>query len=803
VREEQLVVPVAQDEEEQLDPKQEALLRLAVERSWLSAPGDGEDADETDPPEDEFDPEFAESGTPLVLLAAQPGVSLAVAEAARDWHDTCAYGLWLVEDPEPRPGVWLTDIVSGIRRYTAIAPEQLEGLHRWSVILGPVVAIEGVKRTGGTFIALRPDEGDAAAAVVKEAAGDIIRVLDGSAPAAAPSRAPRMPPRAVRSASPSGPVEMIVGAMLSESARKFAPPTHAAGWTAPDLAPAPIDASVLEPYQHLLHGLTSGSPTIEEHSELVDCALDVWARPGFETFVCEPRLRFEPFPHQLEAAARVLRHMQGRAILADEVGLGKTIEAGIVLSELRLRGLAHRTLVLAPAGLVEQWQEELERKFALPCAVADARSLARIRGGPTRTDGGEPVVIASLAAARRERLQAMLAADGWDLVIADEAHRLKNARSASARLARSLRTRYLLLLTATPIENRLADLFQLVNLVRPGLLGDAAALRSRHGGGDGSAVRNVASLQLALRELMVRHRRSEISLMLPRRLAETFRVVPSDAEAELYHGISARVRAEARGATSARLLVLRSAQQLAGSSPWACSGILSKLGWSDLAGDAASIPSTGKATALLELLARHLARDEKVIVFTAYRRTLEALVALLAGEGIEAAVYHGSLPRAHKDAAVARFAETTPVLLTTEAAGEGRNLQFCHVMVNFDLPWNPMQIEQRLGRIHRIGQRHDVQLANLVAQGTIEERLLGVLQSKINLFELVVGELDMILGRVSEDLDFESLVFREHVASRDDAEFDGRLQRVGDELAQARTGYLATRERVDVLVGDA
>ena len=111
----------------------------------------------------------------------------------------------------------------------------------------------------------------------------------------------------------------------------------------------------------------------------MDRALEVWARPGFETFICQPRLRFEPFPYQLEAAARVLRHMQGRAILADEVGLGKTIEAGIVLSELRLRGLADRVLVLAPAGLVGQWCEELERKFALPCVIADAAASRRHR----------------------------------------------------------------------------------------------------------------------------------------------------------------------------------------------------------------------------------------------------------------------------------------------------------------------------------------------------------------------------------------------------------------------------------------
>jgi SNF2 family DNA or RNA helicase len=556
----------------------------------------------------------------------------------------------------------------------------------------------------------------------------------------------------------------------------------------------PFGPPALRLYEPLLERLQAASPVLEQRSALVDQALAVWTRPGFETFICQPRLRFEPFPYQLEAASRVLRHMQGRAILADEVGLGKTIEAGIVLSELRLRGLASRVLVLTPAGLVGQWCEELERKFALPCVIADRHFEA------PPSEGVQPIIVASLAAARRDRLRAELTAPTWDLVIADEAHRLKNARSASARLARSLLTRYMLLLTATPIENRLSDLFQLVSLVRPGLLGSAAEFRTRHGQGDGAQVRNVAALQLALRELMVRHRRSEITVMLPRRLAETIRVAPEDDESDLYRAISDRVRDQARQATSSRTLALRSIQQLAGSSPWACADSLAKLGWEDLAQQAASIVSTAKATALLELLRRHQARGEKVVVFTAFRRTLQALGRLLADDGFDVAVYHGSLTRVEKDAAIGRFADTTPVLLSTEAAGEGRNLQFCHVMVNFDLPWNPMKIEQRLGRIHRIGQQHDVQLTNLVSRGTLEDRLIEVLQAKINLFELVVGELDMILGRVADDLDFETLVFQQYVASRDDAEFATRLDEVGDELAAARVGYLANRERVDGLV---
>ncbi len=546
---------------------------------------------------------------------------------------------------------------------------------------------------------------------------------------------------------------------------------------------------------HLLAELVAAAPVDAARSELLDEALAVSTRPGFDTLMCLPHLRFEPFEHQLDSASRVLRHMQGRAILADEVGLGKTIEAGIVLSELRLRSLAGRVLVITPAGVVEQWREELERKFGLPCEIVSGRDFPSLPPA-----GTHPVLITSLASARRQPLRGRLQELSWDLVIIDEAHRLKHQRTASGRLGRSLRTRFMLLLTATPIENRLSDLFELAGIVRPGGLGDAAAFRRRHGGGGGGQAREVAELRLALREMMVRHRRSEIALSLPRRLAETICVTPAEGEAELYLEISKRVRERAGREGRGSALPLRILQQLAGSSPAACAPSLRKLGFDDLARAAEAVGGTAKMSALLKLLAPIAQRGEKVIVFTAFRRTLAELEREVAAAGLPAVSYDGSLTRAEKEAAIVDFAGDEPILLSTEAAGEGRNLQFCHEMVNFDLPWNPMVIEQRLGRIHRIGQRHDVSLTNLVTAGTIEQRLIEVLQRKINLFELVVGELDMIIGRVEEDLDFEALVFFEHVNSADETELTERLETVGERLAQARGSYLRSREQVDALL---
>ena len=601
------------------------------------------------------------------------------------------------------------------------------------------------------------------------------------------------------------------------------------------LGPATSTVTVPPEYARLIHQLSNLQAVSEERTALVEAALSVWSRPGFDTLAALSELRFEPFDYQLRAASVVLRQMNGRAILADEVGLGKTIEAGIVITELRQRGLATRVLVLAPTGLVGQWGEELERKFGCPTIVASRDGWRTTNmavetslpdevpmDGP-RTDEPEAVVIASLATARRDPLRSRLASLDWDLVVVDEAHRIRNPRTASSLLVRSLRSRYLLLLTATPVENRLDDLFQLVSLVRPGHLGTATDFRRRYGvterdprptteGSDAdaksrSALRSAAArakatseLRRSLRGVMIRHRRSEVARMLPRRLAETVLVTPRQAERDLYAAISERVRSEARMAGPGREMVLKTVQRLAGSSPLAVAPTLERAGWWDLVDSAKAADGCAKTDALAGLLDRHLAAGEKVIVFTSFRDTLSHLCDWAASTGRNWSAYHGSLSRRDKDAAIAVFETETDVLFSTESAGEGRNLQFCHAMINFDLPWNPMQIEQRLGRIHRIGQTHDVVLTNMATRGTLEESILNLLHSKLNLFELVIGELDMVLGRINDDFVFEDAVFKAHVQSDDEAARDVQIERLGDMLVQARQAHIDSRSRTDELV---
>lgn len=548
-------------------------------------------------------------------------------------------------------------------------------------------------------------------------------------------------------------------------------------------------------YRHLVRRLLGGARVAPERVRLVDLAAAVWSRPGFDTLIAGGGLAFEPFDYQLQTVATVLGRMRGRAILADEVGLGKTIEAALVLGELRARGLARRVLVITPAGLVVQWREELERKFGLPTVP--------LEGGRWERSDDDPIVVASLAAARRDPAKSALVGGQWDMVVMDEAHRVRNARSASGRLARELTSRYLLLLTATPVENRLSDLYQLISLVSPGLLGTPADFRRAYGAdGPTAPTAKVPQLRRTVAQVTVRHRRSEVALRLPHRVAQTVTVAPSAAERHWYTQIAARIRDLGRDASAARRLSLRSLARSAGSSPMAAGPTLRSLGWDDLAGLAGTITAPAKFDALIEHLRPHLAAGEKVLVFTGFRHTQAALDRHLTRVGIDAAVYHGSLTRAGKQAAVTAFRDSTPVLLSTESAGEGRNMQFCHVMVNLDLPWNPMQIEQRVGRLHRVGQQNDVLVTNLVARGTIEERILTVLESKINLFELVVGELDMILGRVDDEFDFETAVFDAFVASPDDNRFSDRLAEIGAWLVDAREAYLRGREHIDALMGE-
>jgi superfamily II DNA or RNA helicase len=501
--------------------------------------------------------------------------------------------------------------------------------------------------------------------------------------------------------------------------------------------------------------------------------------------------------HQEETARKVLSVFLGRALLADEVGLGKTIEAGLVLTEYLVRGRVQTALVLVPPTLVRQWREELETKFGIEVATTED---AAFRSNPRELWARTGVIVASLATARAERHRSAVTGRPWDLVIVDEAHTLKNHRTESYALVQRLQSRFLLLLTATPVENHVEELYNLISLLRPGHLGGRAAFVRRFAGANGQLSETTrAEIRTLLSELMIRNTRALSGVQLPPRFARTLLVEPGADEQALYAQLASALRSIAQGGRVRALL--STLLQEAGSSPWAVRGTLEKAaadpGLPDAVRGAVTEASdfarraTGseKSRALLQALhASHGA----TVVFTRFRGTLSFLGDVLDRERLAHVRVHGGVAPAERLALIDRCRERGGVVLSTDVGSEGLNLQFCHRVVNFDLPWNPMRIEQRIGRLHRIGQDHPVEVLNLCLAGSIEERILQILDERINLFELVVGEIEMILGHLDSGREFPDLVL-DAFAQHEEAERMRSFTRIADALAAARERYRAVK----------
>ncbi len=523
----------------------------------------------------------------------------------------------------------------------------------------------------------------------------------------------------------------------------------------------------------------------------------------FDELLCLPHLSgVATFWYQLATVRKVLKQFRGRVLLADEVGLGKTIEAGMVLKEYLLRGMVERVLVLTPASLVGQWREEMASKFAIDFATSEEAALRR----DPAAFWSQPRVLASIATARRHDHADFLRRVSWDIVIVDEAHHLKNRSTAAFKLVNSLTKRFLLLLSATPVQNNLVELYNVLTLLKPGIFKTEREFREVFmTPGKPRQPANRDRLRALMRDAMIRNTRALVDLRLPPRHAATVRLDAGVEEAACYHELS-RLVAEACAIEPRRSFSLRHLLSAAGSSPAAAAAALENLA-AEGASDALkplgrryrSLVGGAKDQALLGLLRRN--PDEKKMIFGNHHATLDHLAALLAAEGIAAERYDGALSGPEKDAAVARFRDHAGVLLCSQSGGEGRNLQFCNTLINFDLPWNPMAIEQRIGRLHRIGQDRDVFIFNLAVRGTLEEHVLRILDEKIHMFELVVGEIDEILGNLNEEQDFSELVFATWVSAHE-GERERAFAELGERVAAAKREYEAVKSLDENLFGD-
>lgn len=499
-------------------------------------------------------------------------------------------------------------------------------------------------------------------------------------------------------------------------------------------------------------------------------------------------------PHQVGVVQRVLSAPTPRFVLADEVGLGKTIEAGMIFSALRLSGLARRVLVVAPNHLTVQWLVELLHKFHHMFTLMDGERATALRAeDPSRNPWARhDLVITSLELLQRSAEHRADVADpeaAWDLVIVDEAHHLKGKRAFEAAQGLAANTWGLLLLTATPMQldpeeyhglltlidprtapsqeafvrrlQRQEDLGQAVRALEAGEDVDAAlaALRARFPDDTalaGQTDRDAALTHLAetysLSEQLLRNRRVKVGGFSRRVLHRHPVVVDPVAQAAREKALEAiasggRVHGEVRSRLIRRLESSPAAFHAAVSRNETLAPLMEEL----------TLPEhDGKLEAFLEVLRTIDAKEPgtRVLVFTEARETLEWLQKQLGHHGIEALGYHGELSLLERDRQVARFRdpEGPRLLICTEVGGEGRNFQFAHHLVHYDLPWSPATVEQRIGRLDRIGQTHDVAIHCFDAPGTFSADVLEILADAVGVFDQTVGGLDAVLEEVEAKL---------------------------------------------------
>ena len=584
-------------------------------------------------------------------------------------------------------------------------------------------------------------------------------------------------------------------------------------------------------------------------------------------------------PHQVDAALFALRSpLSSGALLADEVGLGKTIEAGLVLSQFWAER-KRKILLIVPASLRMQWRQELAEKFFIDSILMEATPFnkAKREGKPNPFDIDGRVVICSYNFAARK--DAEIRTVPWDLVIMDEAHRLRNVYKKSnvtgKKLKRALEGRKKLLLTATPLQNNLMELYGLASIIDDHAFGDARTFRDMYVTASNVDLRN-RNLKDRLQHICHRTLRKQVTeyIRYTNRHAILQEYAPSAEEEELYNGISDYLQSDKLYALpqGQRTLITMVLRKLLASSSFAISGTLSSLierlegllagvegdldmsdydAYGDLmdgnqneedigapnlvqerdkillelerlneyASLANSITHNAKGDNLLFALEKGFAKIEelggkrKAVIFTESRRTQEYLLRLLSDNGYEDKIVFlngsnndevskriyedwkqrhdgdgaisGSRQADMKAAVVEEFRDRASILIGTEAAAEGINLQFCSLLVNYDLPWNPQRIEQRIGRCHRYGQKNDVVVINFLnKRNAADVRVYELLSEKFSLFNGVFGSSDEVIGSIESGVDFEKRIAGIYQKCKTSDEIQEEFDALQDELAE-------------------
>lgn len=529
-------------------------------------------------------------------------------------------------------------------------------------------------------------------------------------------------------------------------------------------------------------------------------------------------------PHQSDGALRILRDLNATGLLADEVGLGKTITAGIVLSELIERGLAKKVLILTPPSLVDQWVAELKDKFNLDFKIIENESDWK-----TAT-----FVIASLDRVKifnkdTKKFKHSAAHDiDWDLVMVDEAHKLKDRSTVRWQFVDRMPKKRFLILTATPFQNDLIELYNLLHLLKRGHLGTIKEFKKKFlNRGNKRHPLNPKDLKAKLDEIMIRRKRSETIVKYTKRIAKIIEVELTPEEYDVYNDICDLLKTKYFKTNgdeiNGKLIIFAILPKITSSSKSAIESL------ERIAGDEKYHNKTRELAEIILKKARLLTKDSKIeklievveniykedkkakiLIYTRHPTTLRYIVEKLKPFNLKILEFVGGLEREEKTRIIKSFKEEADILISTDTGSEGLNFQFCNNLINYDLPWNPMSVEQRIGRLDRIGQKKDMNIISFATKNTMEEHVVDLIINKMCCIGMVIGELPIILFNLGLDSEgagktnkIEEMLMNAFIDSKNNlSRFARDIKKIEEMIQKGFNEYTAAKEASSQLLDE-